>query len=65
MKNSSLNEAVDIITDAIMNTEKLDKIDKLELLINIQHFLEPKIYRENVKFLEKRRIHDKNKQRTI
>lgn len=55
MKNSSLEEASILITDAIMNTEKLDKIDKLELLINIQHFLEPKTYRDNVKVLSKRR----------
>ena len=55
MKNSSLEEATILITDAIMNTEKINKIDKLELLINIQHFLEPKTYRENVKTLEKRR----------
>ena len=40
MKNSSLEEATILITDVIMNTEKLDKTDKLELLINIQHFLD-------------------------
>ena len=61
MKNSSLEEATILITDVIMNTEKLDKTDKLELLINIQHFLEPKTYRENVKTIEKRRTHGKNK----
>ena len=55
MKNSSLEEATILITDAIMNTEKINKVDKLELLINIQHFLEPKTYRENVRTLEKKR----------
>ena len=55
MKNSSLEEATILITDAIKKKKKINKVDKLELLINIQHFLEPKTYRENVKTLEKKR----------
>lgn len=61
MKNSSLEKATQLILDVLEDTTKIDEIDKLELLINIPKFLEPKQYRENVKTLEKRRTHGKNK----
>ena len=55
MKNSSLNEAVDIIIEALANSNKIDKIDKAELMLNIQLFLKENEYRENIKILSKRR----------
>lgn len=55
MKNSSLNEAVDIIIEALDNSNKIDKIDKAELMINIKLFLKENEYRENIKILSKRR----------
>lgn len=61
MKNSSLETAKSLIIDVISETNRIDEIDKLELLINLRTFLEPKTYRENVKTLEKRRTHGKNK----
>lgn len=61
MKNSSLETARMLIYEIISETNRIDEIDKLELLINLRTFLEPKTYRENVKILEKRRTHGKNK----
>lgn len=55
MKNSSLETARMLIYEVISETNRINEIDKLELLINIQQFLEPKTYRENVKTLEKKR----------
>ena len=55
MKNSSLETARMLINEVISDTNRIDEIDKLELLVNLKHFLEPKQYRENVKILEKRR----------
>ena len=55
MKNSSLETARMLIYEVISETNRIDEIDKLELLINLRTFLEPKTYRENVKVLEKRR----------
>ena len=55
MKNSSLERASNIITEALSKTEQLDKIDKAELMMNINLFLKENEYRENVKILAKRR----------
>ena len=55
MKNSSLETARMLIYDVISETNRIDEIDKLELLINLRTFLEPKEYRKNIKVLEKRR----------
>lgn len=55
MKNSSLETARMLIYEVISETNRIDEIDKLELLINLRTFLEPKTYRENVKVLEKKR----------
>ena len=55
MKNSSLNEAVDIIIEALDKSNKIDNIDKTELMLNIKLFLKENEYRENVKVLSKRR----------
>lgn len=61
MKNSSLETARMLIYEVISETNRINEIDKLELLINLRTFLEPKTYRENVKTLKKRRTHGKNK----
>lgn len=55
MKNSSLERASNIITEVLSKTEQLDKIDKAELMMNINLFLKENEYRENVKILAKRR----------
>lgn len=55
MKNSSLNEATEIIIEELDKSNKIDKIDKAELMLNITHFLDTNDYRENVKVLAKRR----------
>ena len=55
MKNSSLERASNIIAEALSKTEQLDKIDKTELMMNINLFLKENEYRENVKILAKRR----------
>lgn len=53
MKNSSLNEATEIIIEALDKSNKIDKIDKAELMLNITQFLKQNEYRENVKILKK------------
>lgn len=55
MKNSSLNEATEIIIEALDKSNKIDNIDKTELMLNIKLFLKENEYRENVKVLSKRR----------
>ena len=61
MKNSSLETARMLINEVISDTNRIDEIDKLELLVNLRKFLEPKEYRKNIKTLEKRRLNGKNK----
>lgn len=61
MKNSSLETARMLIYEVISETNRIDEIDKLELLINLRTFLEPKEYKKNIKTLEKRRLNGKNK----
>lgn len=53
MKNSSLNEATEIIIEALDKSNKIDNIDKTELMLNIKLFLKENEYRENVKILKK------------
>lgn len=60
MKNSSLEEAKSLIIEVISETNKIDEIDKLELLVNLRKFLEPKEYRRNVKILSKEKHNGKN-----
>lgn len=60
MKNSSLETARMLIYEVISETNKIDEIDKLELLINLRQFLEPKEYRKNIKILSKEKHNGKN-----
>lgn len=55
MKNSSLEEATNIIMKALDKSNKIDNIDKTELMLNIKLFLKENEYRENIKILSKRR----------
>lgn len=55
MKNSSLEKATEVIIKALVETEQLDNIDRVELMLNITQFLKQNEYRENVKILAKRR----------
>lgn len=50
MKSDSIKEAINVILDALENTS-MDKIDKLELEINLYKFLEN--YDNNIKILQK------------
>ena len=54
MKSKSLNQTINMIID---NLDKMDinEQDKVELMINLKEFLQPKYYKENIKVLEKER----------
>lgn len=52
MKSKSLNIALDIIIEEIAKSE-INNQDKVELMLNIREFLEPKNYKENIYVLEK------------
>ena len=55
MKNTSLENATELIINLLDNTNEIDNIDKTELMINISQFLNKNEYRENIKILSKRR----------
>ena len=54
MKNAleSLNKTLNVCFKAIDNA-KIDKVDKVELLINLMQFLDNKAYENNIKILRK------------
>ena len=54
MKSKSLNQTINMI---IENLDKMDinEQDKVELMINLREFLQPKNYKENIRVLEKNR----------
>ena len=39
MKETSLNKAISIVTDAIVQSD-IEEFDKLELMLNLYHFLD-------------------------
>ena len=53
MDNNSLEEFKEHLRD-YLNTLNINTIDKIELLINIMHFLND--YEENIEVLEKHRV---------
>lgn len=55
MNKQSLLELKNAINEYIMEKSTMDNVDKLELIININQFLEPKMYEENIKVLGKRK----------
>lgn len=55
MKCKSLNETIDMIIENLDKME-MNEQDKVELMINLKEFLQPKYYKENIKVLEKERF---------
>jgi hypothetical protein len=51
MKKETLLKARAIIIETLLKEEQ--DIDTLELIINLNHFLEPKDYENNIKILSK------------
>lgn len=51
MKKESLIELRNATIDYLKSNETIDKIDNLELSINMQHFLDPNEYDNNIKVL--------------
>ena len=54
MNKESLEKVQEKIVD-ILNKTDIPTIDKIELLINLIHFLNPNKYEENIKTLSKKR----------
>ena len=54
MKCKSLNETIDMIIENLDKME-INQQDKVELILNLKEFLQPKNYKENIKVLEKAR----------
>ena len=52
MKCKSLNETIDMIIENLDKME-INQQDKLELMLNLKEFLQPKNYKQNIKVLEK------------
>lgn len=52
MKCKSLNETIDMIIENLDKME-INQQDKLELMLNLKEFLQPKYYKENIRVLEK------------
>ena len=40
MQEESIEEALNVCIDAIYNSKKLNVVEKVELMLNIKHFLE-------------------------
>ena len=55
MKCKSLNETIDMIIENLDKME-INQQDKVELMLNLKEFLQPKNYKENTKVLEKERF---------
>lgn len=55
MTKESLLELKQAINEYLTNKSKMNEFDRLELIINMNHFLEPKMYEENCKVLEMNR----------
>ena len=54
LQNSSLKIIQDAITE-VVTTSNIPLDDKVELMLNLNLFLEAKNYEDNIKILEKRR----------
>ena len=55
MKCKSLNKTIDMIIENLDKME-INEQDKVELMLNLKEFLQPKYYKENIKVLEKERF---------
>lgn len=52
MKEESLKIVFNNVFDAI-NNSNINELDKIELLLNLREFLDPKQYNTNIKILKK------------
>lgn len=52
MNQDSLEKVQEKVVD-ILNNVDINTIDKIELLINLMHFLDPKKYKNNILLLKK------------
>lgn len=55
MTKESLLELKQAINEYLIDKSEMNEFDRLELIINMNHFLEPKMYEENCKVLEMNR----------
>lgn len=55
MKKQSLLAIKEAIKEYLLEQSEIEKQDRIELCINLNQFLEPKQYEENIKMLEKNR----------
>ncbi|MBQ7798712.1 MAG: hypothetical protein IJ371_06285 [Clostridia bacterium] len=58
MQEQSLLELRNAINEYLIEKSLMDSVDRMELLVNINQFLEPKMYEENIKTL---RMNDKRR----
>ena len=54
MYKESLERARELCTKALQN-DNIDLVDMCELLINIDHFLDPEEYNDNIETLQQRK----------
>lgn len=54
MNESSLNKTINMVISGLDNLD-INRVDKVELMINLKKFLDPKHYKENIKILQKER----------
>lgn len=62
MDEEELLKALDVIIEALSVSE-LKLINKVELMINLKHFLNPKKYQENLETLRRKDIEDEYKKK--
>ena len=62
MKKQSLLEIKQAINEYLADKSEMEQQDRVELYINLNKFLEPKQYEENIKVLE---LHRRNKWKYI
>lgn len=54
MNKESLERARELCTKVLQN-DNIDLVDVCELLINIDHFLDPEDYKDNIETLQQRK----------
>lgn len=60
MNKQSLLEIKQAINEYLIEQAEMNKQDRVELCINLNRFLEPKTYQENVKVLDLHRRKNEN-----
>ena len=54
-------ESLEIVSEKVvdmLNHAEIETIDKIELLVNLMHFLNPDEYEDNIKVLQKKKEND-------